>query len=105
LYPQLAGFFSPLRLYMAKADETPGKSWRLKLMLTLLHARSLLLGPGITLLLILPGCATPTATVATNKSVCEVWKPVSWSKKDTDQTITEVKVNNARREGWCHDFK
>lgn len=70
-------------------------------MLMLLHARSLLFGLVIGLLLILPGCATTTATVATNQSVCEVWKPVSWSKKDTDQTITEVKINNARREGWC----
>ncbi len=54
------------------------------------------------LLLIVPGCAMTTATVATNESVCDVWKPISWSQKDTDETIVQVKVNNARRNGWCH---
>jgi hypothetical protein len=34
-------------------------------------------------------------------SVCQVWKDVSWSSKDTTQTIIEVKINNARREGYC----
>lgn len=32
---------------------------------------------------------------------CQFWKPVTWSKKDTPQTIEEVKINNARRQGWC----
>jgi uncharacterized lipoprotein YajG len=40
-----------------------------------------------------PEAANPTA-------VCHVWKPVSWSSKDTDQTITEVKANNAARKAW-----
>jgi len=47
------------------------------------------------------GCAKMTGTVATNASVCQVWQPIGWSKKDTDQTIVAVKVNNARRTGWC----
>lgn len=57
----------------------------------------------LAILLICPltGCATLTGTKETNGSVCNVWKEVSWSKKDTDQTIQEIKVNNARREGWC----
>jgi len=46
-------------------------------------------------------CAKMTGTVATNTSVCQVWKPIGWSKQDTDQTIVAVKVNNARRTGWC----
>lgn len=50
---------------------------------------------------LLTGCATLTGTKGTDAAVCDVWRDVSWSKKDTDQTITEVKVNNARREGWC----
>ena len=74
-------------------------------MQTLFIARSLPFALAIMLLFLLGGCATTTATVATNASVCAVWKPVSWSKKDTDQTITEIKVNNARREAWCHDAK
>jgi len=57
----------------------------------------------LAMLLIFPlaGCASVTATKETNAAVCDVWKDVSWSKKDTDQTISEIKVNNARREGWC----
>lgn len=57
------------------------------------------------LTLALSGCATMTGTVETNKAVCGVWRDISWSKKDTDKTIEEVKINNARREGWCHDAK
>lgn len=53
------------------------------------------------LIFLLPGCASLTTTPATNSSVCDVWRDISWSKKDTDQTIGEIKTNNARREGWC----
>lgn len=61
----------------------------------------------LAMLLILPltGCSSLTGTVETNKSVCGVWRNVSWSSKDTPQTIVEVKVNNARRDGWCHGSK
>ena len=55
----------------------------------------------IALTLTLTGCATRTATVATNGAVCQVWKDVSWSSKDSTATIIEVKQSNARREGWC----
>ena len=44
-------------------------------------------------------------TENTNTKVCGVWRDVSWSKKDTDQTIGEIKINNAKREAWCHDAK
>jgi hypothetical protein len=57
------------------------------------------------LILLLPGCANQTATVATNEVVCTVWKDVSWSPKDTTSTIIEVKQNNARRDGWCIGVK
>jgi hypothetical protein len=49
----------------------------------------------------LTGCVTLTGTKETNRSVCQVWKDISWSSKDTTQTIIEVKINNARREGYC----
>jgi hypothetical protein len=49
----------------------------------------------------LTGCGSMTATKETNLSACAVWKDITWSKKDTDQTITEIKVNNARRDAWC----
>ena len=51
---------------------------------------------GMTLLAV--GCATTTASVGTE---CSVWKPITWSVKDTDQTIAEVKTNNARQKAWC----
>lgn len=52
-------------------------------------------------------CATTTATVETEPEgadpslVCLVWVPISWSTRDTDQTIREAKANNAAREAWC----
>jgi hypothetical protein len=49
----------------------------------------------------LTGCVTLTGTKEINTSVCQVWKDISWSSKDTTQTIIEVKINNARREGYC----
>lgn len=52
---------------------------------------------------LLTGCATTTATSVQNRAVCSVWKDIGWSKKDTTQTITDVKVNNARRDVWCRD--
>jgi hypothetical protein len=50
---------------------------------------------------LLTGCLSLTGTVETNLTACSVWRPISWAVKDTAQTITEVKVNNARREGYC----
>lgn len=59
------------------------------------------LGLAILLMFPLMGCSSRTGTVETNGAVCEVWRDVSWSSKDTTPTIIEVKQNNARREGWC----
>ena len=62
----------------------------------------------IPLTFLLTGCGTLTGIVgteSTNTKVCAVWRDISWSKKDTDQTIGEIKVNNAKREAWCHDAK
>jgi hypothetical protein len=49
--------------------------------------------------LLLAGCSRTTGTGGIN--ACDFWQPVSWSQKDTQQTITEVKVNNAKRAAWC----
>jgi len=54
----------------------------------------------------LAGCSTTTATDATDGGVafCVAWKSISWSTRDTPQTIEEVKANNAARVGWgCPD--
>ena len=49
----------------------------------------------------LMACSSLTATKETDPVACVVWKDISWSSKDTPQTIAEVKVNNARRDGFC----
>lgn len=59
----------------------------------------------IVLPFLLPGCGTMTGSAGTNTAACSVWQPISWSLKDTDRTITEVKVNNARREAYCKGSK
>lgn len=59
----------------------------------------------ITSTFLLSGCFNLTGTVETNLTACSVWRDISWSSKDTSQTITEVKVNNARRDGFCHGAK
>ena len=56
--------------------------------------------------LMLMGCATTTGTGATDPeaarptAVCLVWKPISWSSRDTDQTIREARANNRARTAW-----
>lgn len=51
---------------------------------------------------LLTGCAvTIPMNAQTDTAVCSVWRDVSWSKRDTDQTIREAKINNARRDAWC----
>ena len=45
--------------------------------------------------------ASCSRTTGTNETSCLVWRPISWSSKDTPQTIEEVKLNNARQKAWC----
>lgn len=54
----------------------------------------------LALTLTLAGCATMTAIGGTEPPVCLVWRPVTWSVHDTDQTIREAKANNAARLGY-----
>jgi hypothetical protein len=49
--------------------------------------------------LLLAGCSRTTGTGGISE--CDFWQPISWSQKDTPQTITEVKINNAKRAAWC----
>ena len=51
-------------------------------------------------MLTLTSCATTDIAVS-SKVVCAVWQPVTWSSKDTHQTIREVKINNANRTDFC----
>lgn len=44
----------------------------------------------------LSGCSTLMAFVETKpKTECLVFQPISWSKKDTEQTVREIKEHNA----------
>ena len=45
--------------------------------------------------------ASCSTTTVSNETSCLVWTPISWSSKDTPQTIEGVKLNNARRQAWC----
>ena len=52
-------------------------------------------------LLILPGCATMTASVGTDAVACSAFEPIRWSKKDTDDTIRQIKKHNAAWNTIC----
>jgi len=60
--------------------------------LTMLCAATLLLG----------GCWKTTGTGGTE---CLAWRPISWSRADTPQTITEVKANNAKWRAFCEGVR
>ena len=49
------------------------------------------------------GCATTTAGVATEtgRALCDVFRPIPWSARDTDETIGAVKAHNAKWEAMC----
>lgn len=65
-----------------------------------MYWKQMLVSVGISLLL---GCTLQTSISATD--VCKVWQPVTWSSKDTPQTVAEVKISNARRKAWCEEKK
>jgi hypothetical protein len=60
--------------------------------------------PPLLLALILTSCAT-TGTGAIDENgiatVCSVWPYVSWSSRDTPETIADAKANNAAKTGFC----
>jgi len=62
------------------------------------YARLLKLTFALASGLLVASCLQTTAIVGTE---CVVWRPISWSGKDTPQTIEEVKLNNARQKAWC----
>lgn len=66
-------------------------------------SRALLRLAVASLPVLLTGCATMTPTAGTSVSplVCEAWRPVTWSSRDTDQTIREARANNAAWEAYC----
>jgi len=47
------------------------------------------------------GCQTTAGSGTTGKAVCTVLQPVRWSAGDTDETIRQVKANNAAGKVVC----
>ena len=46
------------------------------------------------------GCTATTGGSATD-AVCDVLKPISWSSRDTDETVAGVKQHNAVHKAIC----
>jgi hypothetical protein len=59
----------------------------------------------LTSLVTLTSCATPTISVApTDKVACASFRPVYWSKNDTDKTIAQIKEHNAAITAICPGY-
>jgi hypothetical protein len=67
------------------------------------RGRRMRLGLAIASMFLLTACAQTTGTGAS--SACSVWRGIRWDVADTDETIREVKVNNARRDAFCKGVK
>lgn len=50
--------------------------------------------------LILTGCQSTTRTGATD-AVCSIFPPITWSSRDTPETIEQVRRHNAGRDSYC----
>lgn len=52
-----------------------------------------------------PTLTTQTAAIEADRvtaaQVCKVWVPITYSSRDTEQTQTEVRANNAARKAYC----
>lgn len=54
-------------------------------------------------LTMLTGCDSlrTTVGVVTVKSVCTLWQPIGYSKKDTGETQHAIVKNDETRQGFC----
>lgn len=44
---------------------------------------------------------TTTASVQTSRVACEAFRPITWSRTDTEETVAEVKGHNAAYMALC----
>jgi hypothetical protein len=63
----------------------------------------------VLLTLTLAGCAIGTKTDATRVEpdpvgACTVWRIITWADGDTDETLKQIKANNAARRAYCRDI-
>lgn len=49
-------------------------------------------------------CGQTTASGVTSNAACILFQPISWSGKDTDETIRQVKGHNAVYVASCGDY-
>jgi hypothetical protein len=47
---------------------------------------------------------TQTAAPTSDKVTCTALRTLSWSRKDTDQTIAEIKEDNAAKRAICPGY-
>lgn len=55
------------------------------------------LGTLVGLSLIVAGCSQTTASSGVTRLTCTSFPPITWSDKDTPETVRQVKQHNA---GW-----
>ena len=54
------------------------------------------------MLVLLAACQTTRTTATADKAVCSIWQSVTYSaSQDSQQTIAEVRQQNARRDAYC----
>lgn len=59
------------------------------------------LGLLLLVLSLVSNCARTTGSAVPTDVSCRVFTPITWSAKDTDKTITEVKIHNAVWSAVC----
>lgn len=57
---------------------------------------------GLGLMLLLAACEHTTLTsVSSGATFCQAYKRITWSDKDTDETIAQIKETNAVHTALC----
>lgn len=49
----------------------------------------------------LTGCLSTTRTAGTDKAVCSIFPPITYSRNDTPETVTQVRRHNAGYDRYC----
>lgn len=62
--------------------------------------RTLLTLPALATLLALTACQT-TRTAGTDKAVCSIFPPITYSSRDTAETVIQIRRHNAGFESYC----
>lgn len=52
---------------------------------------------------ILPACSATTTGFGATSEFCLLYEPIHWSRRDTPETVLQIKVNNAKYLALCVD--